>query len=258
MDYSRFSIFEAVRNAYIFAGREWPYLLKTGLLPIGAQIATVLFIQFQRPDASQLEIYLWGLPATVLFAWFMFLETRLLLLGERLDRLPEDAAYLSDRRHAMELAILAAVLFDMARMALLIGLMGIVPANPEESMPPPLVLVGIFIISVLFWGMRFIVAPPLAAVHHPIRPVLQKLRGGLFSLRIICMGFIALLPVGMAGLILLGTPPETAAAAQAQTTHIPTLIADSFLSFASVAVLNAAVACALKQILNPRRNRVVT
>jgi uncharacterized membrane protein len=218
---------------------------------MGAQIATVLFIQFQRPTASQIEFYLWGLPATVLFGWFMFLETRLLLLGEKLDRLPQDADYLSDRRRDMELAVLAAVLFDMIRMALLVTLMAIVPANPEEPMAPPLVLVGLFIIGVLFWGMRFIIIPTLAAVHHPIRPVLQKLHGGFFSLRIVCMGFAALLPVGITALILLGNPPETAA--QAQTLHVSTLIADSFLSFASVAVLNASVACALKQILNPRR-----
>jgi len=253
MDYSRFSIFEAVRNAYIFAGREWQYLLKAALLPMGAQIATVLFIQYQRPEASQLEIYLWGLPSTILFAWYMFLETRLLLLGEKLDRLPQDAAYLSGRRHDMELSVLVAVLFDMARMALLLMLMGIVPANPEQPMPPPLVLVGLIIMGVLFWGMRFIITPTLAAVHHPIRPVLHKLRGSLFSLRIICMGFIALLPVGMAARTTPTRWRTTAATTQTASVRIFTLIVDSLLSFASVTVINASVGCALKQILNPRR-----
>ena len=60
MENSRFSIFEAAMNAYVFAGKEFLYLLKAGLLPMTAQILTALFIQFERPAASQIEAYLWG------------------------------------------------------------------------------------------------------------------------------------------------------------------------------------------------------
>src|SRR3954463_3044415 len=71
MDNSRFSILAAAKNAYLFVGREWLYLLKAGLLPMAAQMATGLFMQFQRPDASQIENTLWGLPGAALFGWFM-------------------------------------------------------------------------------------------------------------------------------------------------------------------------------------------
>src|SRR3990172_10766273 len=122
MDNSKFNILQAIREAYTFVGREWLYLLKSASLPMAVQICTSLFIQFQREGASLIESYLWGMPATVLVAWFVFLEMRLLLLGEQLDKLPHNPEYLAARQHAMKLSVITSLLFNMG-MALAIAVL---------------------------------------------------------------------------------------------------------------------------------------
>jgi hypothetical protein len=258
MDSGRFNIFEAVRNAYIFVGREWFYLLKAGLLPMAAQIVATLFIQFQRPDASQIESYLWGLPAAVFFARFMFLEARLLLLGERLDRLPQDSAYLADRHHSLKLSVLTAVLFNMGTAAAL-TLWLTVEELSQSGANGLLHLAGLLIIGAIVWAIRFGIVPTLAAVHHPIRPVLRQTGGMLFSLRLVGMGMLCTLPVILLfWFFILSLVPELAdpAAKLSETEQIIVAIASTPMSLVCAALLSAAVAYALKQILGSRRDSV--
>jgi hypothetical protein len=258
MNNGRFSIFEAVRNAYTFVGKEWLYLLKAGLLPMAMQAVATLFIQFQRPDASQIEGYLWSLPAAVFFAWFMFLEMRLLLLGERLDRLPKDPAYLADRRHCMKLSVMATILFDMGAVVALT-----LCTNTDEAMNPdnpngPLLIGLLFIIGAMAWAVRFGIIPTLAAVHYPIRPVLRQTEGMLFSLRLIGMGLLCTLPVRFLFRIFLVTADPALAELDVATKlskaeQVTLAISDTILSLICTALLSAAVAYALKQILGAKR-----
>jgi len=255
---SRFSIFEAVKNAYIFVGREWLYLLKAGLLPMGAQIVTGVFIQFQRPDASLVESYLWGLPAAALLGWFIFLETRLLLLGERLERLPKDSAALADRRHAMKLSVLTALLFNMGA-AGAITLWLAVEEAAQSSANGFLNAVGLLIIGGIIWGVRFGIIPTLAAVHYPIRPVLRRTAGLLFSLRLIGMGLLGTFPVIFISRFFVGSMLPDAADLTAKLTDTQQLsitFISAPLSLMCAALLGASAAYALKQILGSSRNGV--
>lgn len=260
MDNGRFNIFEAVKNAYVFVGREWFYLLKAGILPMAMQIVATLFIQFQRPDASQIEGYLWGLPAAVFFGWFMFLETRLLLLGERLDRLPKDPAYLADRQHCLKLSVMTAVLFNMAAAALLTGWLMIEETN-QSGENWPLHIGGLLLIGAIAWGLRFGIIPTLAAVHYPIRPVLRRVDGMLFSLRLIGMGMCCTLPaIFFFWFIIISAVPAVAdpAAKLTEAQQIIITVVSTPLSLICAALLSAAVAFALKQILGAERNGVTT
>ena len=261
MDNSKFNIFEAVRDAYLFVGREWPYLLKAGLLPVIVQIGLSLFIQFQREDASQIEGYLWSLPATMLFAWFTFLEMRLLLLGERLDRLPQDHACLLDRQHAMKLSVITALLFNMGVSSVITILMA-AASSGQWGASLPLTLGGLFLIGALFWGVRFGVVPILVAVHYPILPALQQTRGMMFSLRLIGMGMLCLFPLAIVLQILLAVFMDRSADLASQLKLTPVeqmaiIILNAPLSLPITVLLNAAAAYALKQILGRRSDGVL-
>lgn len=252
MDKSQFSIIEAVKNAYLFTGREWAYLLKTGTLPMLMQTGTAIFIQFARPEASNIEAYLWGLPATMLFTWFMFLEVRLLLLGERLDQLPDDPVFLEDRKRSMKLAVITALLFNMTLSAASLALMATMTADRIHP-------VGFLVFGLIFWGLRFGVLPILAAVHFPFRPFLQRVAGLMFSLRLFGMGLVCLFPViflfQLFTMMLIGTPTPGLQLTDVQQLAIS--VAGGPLSLAISALLNAAGAYALKQILGTRQNGVL-
>ena len=256
---SRFSILEAVKSAYAFVGREWPYLLRTGLLPMAAQIVTGVFVQFQRPEASIIEVYLWGLPSAMLLGWFVFLETRLLLLGERLDQLPADTAYLADRRQAMKASILMMVLFNMGTA----GILALWMAVEEESQSTNEVLniAGLFVLGAVIWGVRFGITPLLAAVHYPIRPVLRRTAGMLFSLRLIGMGLLCAFPVIFLFRLLIETvvpPADDPAAKLTDGQQLILTLTSAPLSLICAALLGAGAVHALKQLLGASPRGVTT
>lgn len=262
MDKAQFNIFDAIRNAYLFVGRNWLYLLKIGMLPVLMQIGVALFLQSQRPDASTIESYLWGLPATTLFSWFMFLEMRLLLLGERIDKpLPKDINFLRDRQRALRVSIITALLFNMW-LAASVTLLLAATDSGLWGVNWPLTLAGLFLIGSIVWGMRFSVLPILGAVDHPFKPFLDQVRGMMFSLRLIGMGILCLLPVAFVFQILtalfISRPADPAVPFKlSDAEQIGVLIAGAPLSLIVSALLNAAAAYALKQLLGARKNGVI-
>ncbi len=262
MDSGRFSIFKAARNAYAFAGKEWLYLLKLGLLPMGAQFATALFTQFQRPDASPIESYLWGLPAMALLAWFMFLETRLLLLGERVGHLTKDPAYLAERHHDMKLSMLTAILFNMGSAAATSILLTALDSK-LWGINWLVTATGLLTIGAMFWGVRFGVVSIVAAVHYPIRKVLQKTWGMLFSLRLISVAMLCTFPVAflfqlIAVTVLAGAADADVPLKLTDAQQIAITAAGAPLSLLAVALLNAGTAFALKEILGSKRDGLTT
>lgn len=253
---SRFSILEATKSAYVFLGKEWPYLLKAGFLPMAAQIVSGVFVQYQRPEASLIEGYLWGLPAAMLLGWFVFLEARLLLLGERFDRLPEDAVYLTDRRHAMKVSVLMAILFNMGTAGALALWVAVQEAGQSTVANGLLSIAGLVVIGAIIWGIRFGIAPVLAAVHHPIRPVLRRTAGMLFSLRLIGMGLLCTFPVILLFRLLIDAvvpASEDISANLTDSEQIMLTCLSAPLSLICAALLGAGTVHALKQILGSAR-----
>lgn len=249
MGNSRFSMVRAVRNAYLFTGRQAAYLLRLGAMPLALQLVTVLGLYHYRPDASVIESFLWALPANVFFAWFMFAETRLLLLGERLDALPTDEGALRDRDRAMTLSIMILLLFNMAMTAVIACMKwAVVSGSLEQSAAAS---VGIaFLIGALVWGLRFAVLHILAAVGYPLRAFLSRVRGMEFSLRLIGMGFLCSLPVYIALEMVLRVFLGPSAAEQL---GVLTAVSVPVGIFVSV-LLNAAATYALQDLLGGRED----
>lgn len=261
MDSSKFNIVEAVKNAYLFVGREWPYLLKAGALPVMVQICTALFIQFRLDDASLIESYLWGLPATLAFAWFVFLEMRLLLLGEQIDRLPPDPAYLAARGRAMKLSVIVSLLFNMGISAAL-ALLIVATSTTDADAGWLASLGGLVVAGAIFWGVRFAALPVLAAVDYPFGPFLQQVRGAMFSLRLVSMGLLCVFPVALllqilAAAFLTRALESSAPLKLTVMEHVAIAVVTAPLSLLAVALLNAAIAYALRQILGSRQGGVL-
>lgn len=244
-----FKILEAVVNAYSFAGREAGYLFKIGVLPLCVQYATAMYIHLIRPDASSIESFLWSLPASALFAWFMFLEARLILLGERVDRMKKDDVLSFNRQRALRLCIIIFLLFQMAVTAAGAFFEWSVVSGSFQRNTFVSVLC-MLLIGALFWGLRFGVAHILASINYSIRRFIFVVNGIEFSLRLIGMGILCIFPLIfisdiIASLLLGGRQPQEIS--KADTYLLIALAAP--LSLLAAAVLNAAAAYALKQIL---------
>jgi len=260
MQNSRFSIFPAVRDAYNFLLQEWAYLLKMAALPLGASIATGFFVTFLRPDASALEDFLWRLPATLVLAGFLFLLTRLLLLGERITALPQDAAAVAERRRSFTLFWLTYILFDMGRAALML-----LPAYLHKlagaaftSFSFPL---GVVLVCIAFWGIRLMVLPTLCAVRYPLSPVLRRVQGPFFSLQLYGLVFTCTIPPAALFAILYNLlAPEIV---QKLMTSQPLTFGQTFFNIVLQAPLqclvaaatSAGIAFALRQILGEAKER---
>lgn len=245
MSRSRFAITKAVKNAYVFAWQERRYLVKIAALPLAANIVTALYIHLQHAQASPFEGFLWGLPANVLFAWFMFVEARFLLLNERVDQLPPNPDFLQARQRAMQLCVIIWLLFNMSMTALAAYLEW---SSGKVQTSIGLAFLNMFLIGAGGWGLRFSVVHILAAVQHSIRRFLEQVEGVEISFRLLGMGLLCVTPPVLIFLAVLaffiqGVPT-------ANQIFIIVFLA-SVLSILLGALLNAAAGFALRELMGP-------
>lgn len=251
-----FKIIEAVLNAYSFAGREARYLFKIGVVPLAAQLVTVFFVELVRTDASVIEGFLWGLPASALFGWFMFLEARFVFLGERIDRITFTQLRSTERQCALRISVLIFLLFSMSMTAVSAFMEWAVRSetfgkNALVSLSVMLCLGG------MFWGVRFGVAHILAAINRPIRKFIFLVNGVEFSLRLIGMSFLCYMPIFFVGGMLAGLFIEGYPLVANPTTgeRYGMLALGVIVSTVILVLINAAAAFALKEILG-RADRI--
>ena len=258
MNGSSFSILRAVRNAYVFVGREWKYLLRLALLPMGISGATQLFLFMQSATVatggrsiSAFEGYAWNLPATLLLGWFMFHETRLLLLGERGDALPANAEYLALRSIAMKSSIIIWALFNIGWSALL-GYHEWMATMQQESQSFWPVGLGAVLVGGFFWSLRFGVAHILAAVDYPVRQYVRQVNGLGISLRLAGMWLLASLPVLMGFVMLAEILVPNVRSINDPALGLVVALGGP-LSLIVAALLNAAGCFALREMLHNSR-----
>lgn len=256
MVYKKFKIFPVVKSAYLFAAKERGYLLKIGVLPMVAHVVTALFLQFYRADASMLENYIWSLPSAALFAVFTFALARLLLVGERLDKLSVEDAYKNNRPRMMKASILLSLIFHMGLALVTITLMFVVSSKDVSGVSNIFLTVGAaLIVGFIFWGVRFGVLPILASVGYPLKRFLMKVNSPFFSLQLIMMGIVAMLPLIMIfqfAMSMVISPPDgmTVELITVSTKeHIAIIIISAPFSLLSNVILNASAIFALKEIL---------
>lgn len=263
MSGSNFNMPMAIRSGYLFVGREWRYLARFSLLPIGLTLITDLLMYYQKREISMFEDYLWNIPALAFFGWFMFLEARLLLMGERVDNLPQDQAYLLDRRRGMSACVLVWLLFIMGRTTLIAYLSwGIGKNNPLIN------FFWLFLIGAGIWGIRFAVAHILAAVGYPIRRYIFQVNGIIISLRLAGLYLMACIPValvefGLTSLMLPEAAKGTIIDAKMlenlpESTAISLLVMEDLCDIVSMTLATAVFCYALKDMLSrPREEKTV-
>jgi hypothetical protein len=189
-----FNIPASIRSGYLFVIQEWRYLARFSLLPFGVTLITSVSMYHigleQNRVFSVFEDFLWNVPSFVLFGWILFIEARLLLLGERVGMLPEDAAYLAERRNALWASITVLLLFLMGGRALYAYLdWGISKQNAVVRFS------CLFFLGAGIWAIRFAVAYILAAVNYPIRRYIFQVNGIFISLRLAGLFILTTLPV---------------------------------------------------------------
>lgn len=249
MSKNQFHITPAVLNAYLFIGREWRYLAGISTLPMLVNFVTMVGVNYLRPDASIIEDFLWGIPATAFSAWFMFGVIRLLLLGEKVTRLPQsDPDALQERHRRMQGCAIAWLLFNMALLAIGAFLMNIMTDDTAKD-NTFLIMICMFMIGACFWGVRFSVAHLLIAIGYPVRRFMFSVDGVGFSFRLIGLGLMGAFPIIMIlkALISLALPMEARPLSGFEFAFIAAF--STVLSFAMSAILTSAVGFAFKEML---------
>ncbi|MDI1228717.1 MAG: hypothetical protein PSY14_13635 [bacterium] len=248
MSGSQFSITNAVRNAYIFVGRERAYLTRLALLPTGVDALTKVMIFMNGKDMSIFESFSWSVPSAVLTGWFMFHLARLLMMGERANALPNDTAYLATRQRGMNASILIWLLFSMSWVALQ-GFQSWV-MNPEQGV----VNLGMATISMLFfgaafWCIRYGVAHILAAVNYPISKYIRRVAGLSISFRLTGMGLLGVLPVLSCFYFLTTLVMPTGVTDMYDPRLAPIVVLSAPVQMIITAIMTAAGAFALREIM---------
>lgn len=204
MSGSQFSITNAVRNAYIFVGREWRYLVRIAILPMGIDALTTIVILAKGLEMSTFENFNWSLPSNVLTGWYIFALARLLMMGERVNTIPNDSDYRAARRRDMNASILVWLLFYAGLMAFL-GYQGwltrnymydpMLPMESQPQMPLSAATISMFALGGAFWCIRYGIAPILMAVGYPVSRYIRRVAGLAVSFRLAGMSLLTVLPV---------------------------------------------------------------
>lgn len=192
---AKFGIIKASVEGWRFMGREARYLLKIAVMPLLAHLACNLFVLYVRPEAGTIEVFLWVLPGTAFMAWYSFLIVRRIVLGEKLETAGKDSATRQSHDHAMRASVLLALLFNMGITASAAALEMIAKSGMLESGNVVMMGLAVFTLITTLWGFRFGALPMLAAVDYPLAPFLKQVEGFEFSLRLLGLGLLSILPL---------------------------------------------------------------
>lgn len=239
---SNFNIPASIRSGYLFAIQEWQYLARFSLLPFGVSLITSVLMYHQRRDFSIFEDFLWNVPAYALLGWFMFLEARLLLLGERAGVLPTDPAYITERRNALWASIAVFMLFIMGYRTLFAYIIwGFDKKNAIIN------FFWLFLIGAGIWAIRFSVAYILAAVNYPIRRYIFQVNGIFISLRLAGLYLLTVLPLAVAeyGLTTMILPEDARQKFVEQQQVLMNLPESTAVSLMAVTALSDILGCIL-------------
>lgn len=249
---SRFSILAAVRNGYTFVGREAGYLGRLAVLPLGVLLITNLAAYYNGVQPSPYMDFLLNLPARILQGWFMFIEVRLLLLGERAPLMTQDMPLLQERHRALKLCILLWLLYN-AWVAVFVGYcQWFLTLGPQPG--GLYILVAFLLLCLHFWSVRLAVAHILGAVGYPLKEYIFRVNGygitlRLIGLMIVCSAPVVIVLEGVGALLVpSGEKPSE------PVTYVLLGLA-CVLWMALVALMAASASYALKEMLGNVRER---
>jgi len=246
---ARFALWPAARGGFLFVFNNWEYLLKISIPAILLQAVTSYCLQMVITDTTPMENFLWGLPASILFAWVIFAMVRFMIFGERLDKASSKPKDMSHWRGCLQLSVILALLFNVAMVLMSAAMDGIGFdfKNPDGFKSFLLVT----LILLMFWGLRFAVLPIVAAAGYPLRPFLKQVVGFDFSFRLIIMSLFCFVPVAFIfQLVLMAFIKDAMALTDME--HIFIILIGSPFSLAILLILNASCVTALKEILGKK------
>lgn len=249
-----FSISDALRDGYRTSWRMRAYLLRLSVIPLVVHALTQAVKVYVVYDAQTLVLpspylmFLLELPATVAFGWFIFAQSRAMLLGERTDSLPAEAGYRAARLDCLRASVIFFILYKMFMTVCYSLMLKISQVNPQAEATLPTVLFMV-LVGIMFWSVRLTLAPAVSAVGYSVKHYIFAVNGAMISLNLLAVGFVCLLPVFMMmalvnGLILGGD--VSAEPTQAQVLAVGAAMAPITLFFFATA--NAAAVCGLRQL----------
>ena len=257
MSGGRFKIIESVKSAYVFAWHNATYLLTAAVAPLLVQIVSDGFLQYiGKADPLKLgfiEYGLWTLPAHAVLSWFLFIEARLIFLGENIYNLPQEPEAIAKRNQAMQATILVALLFHMMTIAFQ-GVTqwsaGITQGSLDAATKPNsfAMTIGMLSIGAMFWGLRFMAAPVVVAIGLSLRQFIFRVNGVEFSLRLLGLWLATWLPVyftyGLFGILVFGKDKQISGS----DIYLSNLL-DAPFSIIGAALATAAICFAVRQVM---------
>lgn len=252
-----FKIFNAISSGSFFLRRNCGYLLKFSIIPLILHIAGNIFVQIQRPDASLFEIYLWNLPAVAAFGWFVFIQTRLIFLGERLDNIPENQWYKEGRINSMHASIIIFIFFNMfVTFSSGVMVMTAIADQANEIKHSLAGAITTLVTLLMFFGVRYAFLPILAAVHFPLKIFMKKIVRPMISVQVIGASAMVMLPVAIIsqGLLYMILPVKeilTTGFDLGMYERVMISILSGVVSLASTSFINIVLTYAVRQMILP-------
>ena len=246
MNNQRFDILLCAIQGIRSVFAEWRYLSSAALMPVALTALIEVVKLYGVEKQSIITELLTLLPAGAAAAWFMFLQTRLLVFGERSGKPSVHSG--EERRRAFEASMLLWLLVNMAGLAFIAFLLYWSKSSQTDG-SAIITAVGYLLLGAVFWGLRFSVVHILGAIGYPLRDYMYRVNGAMVSLRIFAMMLIVLLPVSLvAGPVeqaLFGAIKEEAPMLQVSGLLLMVVT----LKFVFLSFFNAAGVFALRQML---------
>lgn len=248
MNTQRFDILGCALAGYRSVFAERRYLMSAALMPVGLTVFIEILKIYGIQKPSILSEMLTMLPVGIAAAWFMFLQTRLLVFGERPENVPPE--HMMPRRRAFEASALLWLLLQMAGLGMLAFMMYWSREMQSGSPAPYVNVLGYLMIGASFWGLRLLVVHILGAISYSLRDYIFRVNGVMVSVRMFALLMIVLLPVAIAA----GPVEEALITAMKAESAPPLQIAGLtvlrvILNFMLLAFFNAAAVFALRQML---------
>ena len=250
------SLTDATVSGYGFVKDHYHTLLKWAIIPIVINFFTYLVIDWQVPDGSILTNFLFSVPATAAFAWYIFIQTRLQVFDEIPSNLSEDESYRLRRREDAVLSISCYLLFQMAVTLITFALSGSFEMEEGAAVSPAQLIrvsVGLFAI---FYILKFSVLHLIAAVDADIKDYLQRVKGMWFSFVLVGAGFVSTLPVLLLFMFILSfIVPGGSTEGLENDTRLSIYAFGTIMSWAVTMILNACLVDVLRQLYQKKTGR---
>jgi len=250
MSHNSFDIIGAATNAVRFVVAERRYMFAAAVFPFAATLAANLlnFFFVKTQDNILLFAVMLVLGEAAMDGWFMFLQTRLILLGERLEQPIPDPATQRLRHNDMRAAVLTWMIFKLWLTVVAMYLIWVMQLTERQDGGIGIyTMVALFLTGAWIWSLRLSVAHILVGVGYSVKKYLFRVNGLMGSLRLAGLAIVVSFPFQLVSMPLKEKLLLTQNIGTAEAVIALTLL--SALNTALLIFLNAAGVFALKDML---------